>query len=308
MERSFESCVIEGALSDIQNFRIYKDQKIYHHHTKNLFSQERPVAIILGGQNASGKSTAGKRFQKEFAKKGGLADIEGDALRKYHPKFRQYNMENDKMMVAYTARDSGRWTERLIEETARDKYNMLVETTLRNKAVVTGTVEKVSKAGYEVQAKIFVVSFDKSLLGAYDRYETLKSERGAGRFVHDNALKAAYNGMPETIQALKEQGICSCIHLYTREGTLFEGDYRQTDILSIVNSERCREYTEKEIKFLQDGWKDVGDKMQARGADKDEYVEIANRMADRLEKMKEEKAPAGNISALRDIYNEWKQK
>jgi len=305
MEKSFETCVAEGALSEIESLRIY-EQKIYKKYSPNFIFQEHPTAIILGGQNASGKSTLGKRFLLEYESKGGIVGIEGDALRDYHPNFKQYNRENDKLMAAYTTKDSGRWTERLIEDTARNKCNMIIETTLRNKETVTGTVEKLSNAGYDVQAKIFVVSYDKSLLGAYMRYEKLKAERGAGRFVYDNALKAAYNGMPETIQALKEQGKCSCIHLYTREGVLFDGDYRQTDILSILKKERCREYTPNEIQFVQEGWKRVDEYMKSRGASKEEYKEIARRMADRIDIMVDEGVASRNIRTMNDIYiNEW---
>jgi hypothetical protein len=285
MEKSFETCVAEGVLPETENLRVYRQREIYENHAKGLIPQEHPVAIILGGQNASGKSTLGKKVWQEYGIKGGIATIEGDALREYHPKFSRYNLENDKLMVAYTAIDSGRWTARLIDDLVQGRYNMIVETTLRDRETVTGMVGKVSKTGYDVQAKIIVVSYDKSLLGAYDRYETMKQERGFGRFVYDHSLKSTYADMPETLQALKEQGICSRIHLYTREKTLFEGDYRQTDIAALVKQERCRAYTPEEIRFLQTGWEDVGKKMLARGAGKEEFAEVLSRMGNRIEAM-----------------------
>jgi predicted ABC-type ATPase len=308
MEKSFDVCVAEGALSEIENIRIYKQRKIYEDHARGLTPQDHPVAIILGGQNASGKSTLGKEFRQEYEAKGGIATIEGDALRDNHPKFDQYNLENDKLMAAYTARDSGRWTERLIDDISRIRCNMIVETTLRSREVVTGTVEKVSKMGYDVQAKVFVVSYDKSLLGCYARYEKLKAERGAGRFVPDHSLKAAYSGMPATLQALKEQDICSSIHLYTREGVLFDGNCRQTDIVALVRQERLRAYRPEEVKFLQAGWKDVGEKMLARGAGKEEFAEISARMKYRLGTMIEEGVAKDNVNTMLDIRSNFEQK
>jgi predicted ABC-type ATPase len=305
MGKSFETCVAEGVLSEIDNLRVYKQKKIYENYAKGLIPQEHPVAIILGGQNASGKSTLGKKFRQEYKVKGGIATIEGDALREYHPKFNRYNFENDKLMAAYTAKDSGRWTARLINDLAQGRYNMIVETTLRSREVVTGMVEKVSKTGYDVQAKVIVVSYDKSLLGSYLRYETVKQERGFGRFVHDHSLKAAYAGMPETLQALGEQGICSRIYLYTREKTLFEGDYRQTDIAALVKQERCRAYTPEEIRFLQTGWENVGRKMLARGAGKEEFAEVSVRMKNRIEEMAKEGVARENTDTMIHVYRDF---
>ena len=209
-------------------------------------------------------------------------------------------------MVAYTAKDSGIWTEMLIEDTSRNKCNLIIETTLRNKNVATKTVEKLFNRGYDIHAKIFVVSFDKSLLGSYARYEVLKAERGTGRFVFDHALVNTYNGMLETVQAVKNQEKCTSIHLYTREGIFFDGDYRQTDIVSIIKKERYREYTQSEIKFLQQGWKKVNQRMKARCAEKDEYIEIATRMTGRIKMMKEEGVAEKNINVMNEIYlSDW---
>ena len=306
MEKYFEKCVADGTLSEIENLRIYHKKNIFRKKSKNLVPQERPIAIVLGGQNASGKSTLGKKFLIDYGKNGGIASVDGDTLRDFHPKFKEYNQGNDKYMAAFTARDSGRWTERLIDDLSRSKCNMIVETTMRNKDVVTNTVEKISNRGYDVLAKIFVVSYDKSMLGTYARYEKVKAERNEGRFVFEHSLNAAYNGMPETLQALKEQGKCSCINLYTREGPLFEGDYRTIDIVDIVKKERCREYTPEEIKFLQDGWEKVSEKMFVRGAKKEEYEEIAGRMANRLDAMINEGVAKKNIQTMNDIYiNKW---
>ncbi|MDR1154036.1 MAG: zeta toxin family protein [Bacteroidales bacterium] len=305
MEKSFETCVAEGVLSETESTRVYKQGKIYKKHARGLIPQEHPVAIILGGQNASGKSTLGKKVWQEYRVKGGIATIEGDALREYHPKFIRYNLENDKLMAAYTAIDSGRWTARLINDLAYSKYNMIVETTLRDRETVTGMVEKVSKTGYGVQAKVIVVSYDKSLLGSYLRYETVKQERGFGRFVYDHSLTSTYAGMPETLQALREQGICSRIHLYTREKTLFEGDYRQTDIAALVKQERCRAYTPEEIRFLQTGWEDVGRKMLARGAGKEEFAELLSRMEKRIKAMAEEEVARENTDAMIHVYRDF---
>jgi UDP-N-acetylglucosamine kinase len=305
-ESRYKQCVEIGALSEAENLRIYKNKKIFEDTLQSATPQTNPIVIILGGQNASGKSTLGKQFLEEYRKNGmGIARVEGDALREYHPLFHNFLRNNDKMMPAYTAKDSGRWTARLIEDLARNRCNMLIETTMRSPDVACETARRLHEDGrYDVQVKAFVVCYDKSLAGCFKRYEEMKVDGIYGRFVHKHALDAAYRGMPKTLQALKEQNLASCIHLYTREQPLFVGDYRAADIVSIVNQERRREFTEEETKFLHDQWKDVFSMMHCRHAGKEEFAEISDRMSDRIQTMIAEKYPRTNIDTIIDVRHE----
>jgi predicted ABC-type ATPase len=304
----YEQCVTVGALSEFENLNVYKNKRIFEDLAQDVIPQDNPVAIILGGQNASGKSTLGKQFLKKYQNAGGIAKVEGDALREYHPSFLNFVQDNDKLMTAYTAKDSGRWTERLIRDLAASKRNMLIETTLRNPNVATETVKQLHHlAGYDVQVKAFVVHYDKSLAGSFQRYEDMKVKYGFGRFVHAHALDAAYAGMPKTLQALKEQNIASCIHLYTRNHPLFVGDYRTTDIVDIVNQERQREFTTEETKFLHEQWNETFMMMRSRGAGKEEFAEISDRISARIQNMIAEKYPKTNVNTIIDIRNELSQ-
>ncbi|MDR1180707.1 MAG: zeta toxin family protein [Bacteroidales bacterium] len=308
-ELLYEQCVAAGTLGELENLNVYKNKKIFEDLAHNAIPQDNPIAIILGGQNASGKSTLGKQFLKEYQNAGGIVKIEGDALREYHPLFPNFIQDDDKLMTAYTAKDSGRWTERVIRDCAASKRNMLIETTLRNPDVATGTVKQLHQlAGYDVQVKAFVVSYDKSLVGCFRRYERMKLQDGFGRFVHDHALNAAYAGMPKTLQALKEQNLASCIHLYTQKQPLFIGDYWKTDIVNIVNQERRREFTTDEVKDLHNQWNDVFTMMRSRGAGKEEFSEISERLSARIQSMITEKYPQTNINTIINIHHELNQK
>jgi UDP-N-acetylglucosamine kinase len=306
----YEQCVAIGALSELENLRVYKNAKIYKDFSQGVIPQNNPIAIILGGQNGSGKSTLGKQFLEKYQKNGmGIAKVESDALREYHPFFHNFIQDNDKMMPAYTAKDSGRWTARLVEDLARNRCNMLIETTMRSPDVVCETVRRLHEVGkYDVQVKAFVVCYDKSLAGCFKRYEEIKVNRKYGRFVHKHALDAAYAGMPKTLQALKEQNLASYIHLYTREQPLFVGDYRTADIVGIVNRERCREFTDEEVKSLQKQWDGVFTMMRSRGAGKEEFSEISERLSARIQSMITEKYPQTNVNTIINIHHELNQK
>jgi predicted ABC-type ATPase len=303
----YEKCVIAGQLSPEMNLRIYREKEIFEKAVAGVVPQKHPVAIILGGQNASGKSTLGEQFLPTYRHTGvGIVRIEGDALRDYHPNFELYNKENDKLMVAYTARDSGEWTRRLIEDAGRSYMNMLIETTMRSPEVVCETARRLHNAGYNVQVKIIVVSYDQSLIGCYERYETMKVARGAGRFVHEHALTASYTAMPETLLRLQREGLCSCIHLYTREKTLFQNDYHAADLAGIVKQERMREFRPDEAAFLQERWQIVVRQMSQRNANKEEFMEVLGRLENRQQVMIAEKFPQKNRDTITAIYKKIK--
>jgi len=299
--RNYEECEIAGQLSITENLEIYRKKGLFRKAAFNVISQKHPVAIILGGQNGSGKSVLGEQFLSKHEQHG-IVRIEGDALRDYHPKFEEYNKINDKLMVAFTAKDSGIWTRRLIEDAGHNRMNMLIETTLRSPDVVCETVRRLAKIGYEVQAKIIVVNYDISLVGCYKRYEDLKSARGAGRFVFDHSLVAAYKGMPQTLLRLQNEKFCSCIHLYTRTEVLFEGDYTTNDISEIVEQERRRKFTDTEIQFLNERWEMVVDKMHERSATTEEFIEMLLRIKNRIQSMITEEYPQTNIDTIINIY------
>jgi hypothetical protein len=74
----------------------------------------------------------------------------------------------------------------------------------------------------------------------------------------------------------------------------------------MVERERLREFTPKEIKFLKAQWKETSTMMLARGADKDEFSEIYIRMKTRIQSMVADKYPAANIHTMVNIYYDLK--
>jgi adenylylsulfate kinase-like enzyme len=82
MQKLYNECVNAGQLSIEENLRIYKEARILKNVSAHAFPCQHPTAIILGGQNASGKSSLGDKFLKTFQQTGyGMIRIDGDALR-----------------------------------------------------------------------------------------------------------------------------------------------------------------------------------------------------------------------------------
>jgi hypothetical protein len=151
----------------------------------------RPVAVIFGGQPGSGKSAAIDRAADDLAERGGAVQILGDDLRVYHPANEQLMREDDTIAAFYTGPDSGRWVEKAIAYAKEQRFNVIIEGTMRDSNVVAATMKGFRAAGYEIDARVLAVNFQLSEQGIYQRYENQKADRGQGRMTTPEAHQAA---------------------------------------------------------------------------------------------------------------------
>jgi len=97
---------------------------------RDCVTSSNPVAIILGGQPASGKSYLTKVAENEHENEIFLI-INGDDYRAYHP-------EHDALVkdVAHYSEKtqifSSVFTEKLIEEAVKNRFSVIIEGTMRN--------------------------------------------------------------------------------------------------------------------------------------------------------------------------------
>ncbi|HEX8604085.1 MAG TPA: zeta toxin family protein, partial [Pseudoduganella sp.] len=75
--------------------------------------QEKPMAVITGGQPGSGKGGITAQAQKEMAKQGGYVLVDPDLLRPEHPKHRALMRANDREAADFTHSDASKWAKQL---------------------------------------------------------------------------------------------------------------------------------------------------------------------------------------------------
>ena len=97
---------------------LHKVEEIYLRERKDLLSdltpQEKPLAFILGGQPASGKSKLAKEFIGKFSNDN-ILFVNGDIYREFHPN-RQELINNPLSYSKETQIFSNVFTENLIRE------------------------------------------------------------------------------------------------------------------------------------------------------------------------------------------------
>lgn len=259
-------------LSPEQHERIFRE-RIVPRLTRGLEGVEHPRAIVLGGQPGAGKSALQSAAERELAARGGVLAIVGDDLRDFHPHYRALLRSNDKTAAFYTDRDSGQWVEKLIAYAKDQRYNLVIEGTMRVPDKVVQTMADLRGAGYYVDARAVAVDARLSTLGIHQRYERMIEVDGYGRFTVAKSHDDAYRGMLSTVERIERERLADRLAIYARgnilryENTLHAGAWRhEPGARSAIEVERGRPWTPAEKALHAQGWDRVLDQMLRRGA------------------------------------------
>ena len=133
-------------------------KKILYFYKSRYSPTENPKVFLLGGQPGAGKSGLENAINIENE----YISISGDDYREYHPKFEELNIRYGKESSKHTQQWAGEITERLIKELGKEKYNLIIEGTLRTAELPLKEAYRFKKNGYEVELNVVVVKAEKS--------------------------------------------------------------------------------------------------------------------------------------------------
>ena len=196
---------------------LHKVNEIYQQEKKDLLadlvSQEKPLAFILGGQPASGKSKLAKEFIDKFSNDN-ILFVNGDIYREFHPN-RQELINNPLLYSKETQIFSNVFTENLIREAIENKYNIMVEGTMRNPQVPYNTAKMFKENGYEVEILAISAPSVFTELGLYNRYQEEINFQGWGRLAEIESHNSAVTGILSSLDLLYNEKAADKIHLYS---------------------------------------------------------------------------------------------
>ena len=196
---------------------LHKVEEIYLRERKDLLSdlmpQEKPLAFILGGQPASGKSKLAKEFMGNFSNDN-ILFVNGDIYREFHPN-RQELINNPLSYYKETQIFSNVFTENLIREAIENKYNIMVEGTMRNPQVPYNTAKMFKENGYEVEILAISAPSVFTELGLYNRYQEEINFQGWGRLAEIESHNSAVSGILASLDLLYNEKAVDKIHLYS---------------------------------------------------------------------------------------------
>ena len=196
---------------------LHKVKEIYQEEKekllRNLIPQEKPLAFILGGQPASGKSKLAKEFMGNFSNDN-ILFVNGDIYREFHPN-RQELINNPLSYSKETQIFSNVFTENLIREAIENKYNIMVEGTMRNPQVPYNTAKMFKENGYEVEILAISAPSVFTELGLYNRYQEEINFQGWGRLAEIESHNSAVTGILSSLDLLYNEKAADKIHLYS---------------------------------------------------------------------------------------------
>lgn len=185
---------------------------------KTARSSSQPRLVIVGGQPGAGKTRNILQARREIAAVGeGVAFINGDELRNFHPLYDQLVVADAATAAHKTGPEVGRWVERGIREAAANSFHTVIETTMRQPPVVARTVNTFAARGFQIEMRVLVVDPELSRQAIYHRYaEAWNDKNSLPRFTlpryHDDALAQ----MPHTLAAVTP--LVHLVRLVDRQG------------------------------------------------------------------------------------------
>lgn len=200
--------------------RVYQFLKL--NKTQTLSPVEQPIAYVLGGQPCAGKTTIQNILKENNTN---LFVINADDYRSYHPKFNTIQSVYGDDSPKYTQPFINAVTEKLLEDLSNEKYNLIVEGTLRTAEVPISTAQSLKDKGYRTELCVMAVKPEISYESTILRYENAiayeETPRATSKEHHDMVV----DRIVTNLDTIHQSGAFDCISIYTRDkGCIYSSD------------------------------------------------------------------------------------
>ena len=178
---------------------------------------DSPTAFLLGGQAGSGKTGLQRIIVEEM--NNNIVVINNDTFKTLHPNFEElvmrYGMRATKLVTPF----SNRMTEEIIAFLAEQRYNIVIEGTLRTVETPLKTANLLKQHDYDVNLYIMAVPAQLSYLGTLTRFEDMFANnpltaRFTSKEIHDEMVEM----LPINAEKLFDLQVFKEIKVYTRDG------------------------------------------------------------------------------------------
>ncbi len=154
-----------------------------------LTPETQPRAIFTGGQPGSGKAMIAAQAMKELGHN--AVRVDADELRPYHKDYLRLQREGVKNASDLVHADAGQWAVSLTNAAMEQKFNLVIDGTMRDPNAITAVANRLRQSGYQVEGRVMAVNELVSTMHVHKRYEAQMMSQGVGRFStkdqHDRA-------------------------------------------------------------------------------------------------------------------------
>ena len=185
---------------------IYK--KIEHEVFHDSEPDEKPIAIIVGGQPGSGKGAVISASKKEVESTGKcIIIITTDEYKPYHPNAIEIARKYPTEYVEIVEQDAGAWTGKVLKKAIDEKYNFIFEGTLKSDRILD-RIKELQQNGFQTVVRALAVPRLESLIAIHERYQNQMQNIGWGRLISIDHHNKAYDGVPQVVDKIEKSGLC----------------------------------------------------------------------------------------------------
>jgi hypothetical protein len=219
--------------------------------SSELKPSETPMMVIVGGQPGAGKSRSIESVKLDLSSHGGVLEIAADDLRKFHPKNDELMVKDDRTAADFTHADASLWAEKAERFAREQRFNVLLEATLKTPDNAAAKLAEYRQAGYFIEARVIAVHERSSWQGVVGRYEQQRADAGVGRMTPKPVHDAAVRGVLITVEKMEAEKLVDRVRIDRRgaeqiySNTLTpDGDWQQPPgAAKAIGDERDRPLT-----------------------------------------------------------------
>lgn len=198
-----------------ENYNVIKQTLLRQKSKENY-----PLATMIGGQPGSGKSELTKYLKSQNEN---TITIDGDYIREFHPHLeeivKEYGMEYPKVTQPFV----NRAVEQLIDELSRDKYNLVIEGTLRDINVPIKTARMLDERDYLVELYIVATNKELSWQSTIERGDNMEDSGKIPRYVDKAHHDRIAETLPETVRNLvNEESIYNIVIMRRDQSIIYD--------------------------------------------------------------------------------------
>lgn len=198
--------------------------KTYDYIKKEYTSQKKqhsdPSATFVGGQPGSGKTMLTKLVLSQVPDS---IFIDGDYIRAFHPHLEELENKYGTDYPKATQPFVNRVVEQLIDELSKERYNLIIEGTLRDIHVPEKTAKLLDERGYYMELHVVATSRDVSWKSTIDRGDQMEANGQIPRYVDKAHHDGVVESLPENVRLLSQSDYFENVMIITRDlGILYD--------------------------------------------------------------------------------------